>query len=154
MISTFAVGAMRLGRRWWAGQLAGWLLTAVVLAYATWFFGFATVHDGPLDTAQVRTLTSERPFSDVQDMAVLLGERPARQVAKTGIHKPTTWVMATIPRGQRFHARTLHFPEKNVARGEAVLLNASGQAVLWSMFGVGITPLEASRALPGFALEV
>ena len=148
------LGAARLGRRWWAGQLAGCLLTAVVLAYATWFFGFATVHDGPLATVPVRTLLSDRPFNDLQDMAELLEAVPARPIAKTGIHKPTIWMLATIPRGLRFQNRTIHLTEKSIARGEAVLLNERGEAVLWSMFGIGLTPLEASRALPGFALDI
>ena len=142
------------GKRWWAGQLAGWLLTAVVLTYATWFFGFATVHDGPLGAVPVRAMASDRQFSDVQEMVGILAQVPEQAVVKTGIHKPTTWIFATIPRGLRFQGRTIHLTEKSIARGEAVVLNARGQAVLWSMFGVGITPLEAWRALPGFALEI
>ncbi len=145
---------MRLGSRWWAGQLAGWLLTAVVIAYATWFFGFATVHDGPLASVPMRALTSERPFNDVQEMADLLKEAPEQAVVKTGIHKPTTWLLASIPRGLRFQHRTIHLTEKSVGRGEAVLLNSQRQAVLWTMFGVGMTPLEARRALPGFAMDI
>ncbi len=145
---------MGLGKRWWAGQLAGWLLAAVVVTYATWFFGFATVHDGPLGAVPVRALASDRQFSDVQEMVGILGQAPEQAVVKTGIHKPTTWILATIPRGLRFQGRTIHLTEKSIARGEAVLLNARGQAVLWSMFGVGLTPLEARRALPGYSLEI
>ena len=57
-------------------------------------------------------------------MAGLLKEAPEQPVVKTGIHKPTTWLLATIPRGLRFQHRTIHLTEKSIGRGEAVLLNS------------------------------
>ncbi len=153
-IAGFASDALVFGRRHEAGRLAGWLLAALVLVYAVWFFGFATVHEGPTASLPMRLLASDRPFGDVQSMVEPLGSQPARPVNRTGIDRPTVWMMASIPKGQRGHARTIHITEKNIAHGEAALFNSSGEAVQWSHFGVGLPLLEASRALPGFAIEV
>lgn len=137
-----------------AGQVAGWSLTALVLAYAIWFFGFATLDVGPDASLPVRVLASERPFSDVQAMLPSLQTRPAQIVHRTGIDLPTTWMMARISRGTHPGSRTLHLTEKSVAHGEAVLFNSQGESVAWSILGVGLQPQQARRVLPGFAIDI
>ena len=127
---------------------------ALVFVYAIWFFGFATVHEGPTASLPARTLASDRPFGDLQAVLGDLRKRPPQLVNRTGLNRPTTWMMASIPRGSRGQDRTIHLPEKSVGRGEAVLLNSSGDAILWALFGVGMQPLEARRALPGYALNI
>ena len=143
-------------RRWWAGQLAGWLLTALVLVYAIWFFGFATVHEGPAGlAARARTLASDRPFGDLQADGRRPGAAPARLVGRTGIGKPTTWMMAEHAPGHcAAKAGPSIFTEKNVTRGEAALLNSNGRRDPVGALRRRPAPLEARRALPGFALDI
>ena len=153
-LSALARKSLLFSRRWGAGQLAGWLLAALVLVYAVWFFGFATVHAGPSASLPVRTLASDRPFGEVQAMLDPLMDQSVRIINRTGIDRPTTWMMANIPRGLRGRPRTLHLTEKSISHGEAVLLNRDNEAVLWTYFGVGIQPYESRRALPGFAIDI
>jgi diguanylate cyclase (GGDEF)-like protein len=158
-IDSLARDALRLSRRWGAGRLASWLLGALVLVYGVWFFGFATVHNGPTATLPVRALASDRPFSDLQAMRQLLADQPEQRKHKTGVDQPTTWLMATIPGVEPMHGvpqrvRTIHIPEKSIALADVALVDASGDARLWSRFGVGIATYKSQRALPGFSLEV
>jgi diguanylate cyclase (GGDEF)-like protein len=158
-IDSLARNAMRLGRRRGAGRLASWLLGALVLVYAIWFFGYATVHDGPDASLQVRALASDRPFSDIQAMLEPLQAQPRARKHHTGIDRPTTWMMATIPAvevryGVPPRTRTIHFPEKAIGVADVALLSPGGEARLWSRFGVGIATYESRRALPGFSIEV
>lgn len=152
--ASLAAAALRLGNGRIAGQLAGWLLTAVVLAYATWFFGYATVHQGPLASIPGRIVASERPFDDLPAMLATLGDAPSRLLNRSGIGKPTTWMRADVPKGLPGQARTLHFTEKSIARGDASLVNGKGQVVTKSVFGVALPPTAARRALPGYAIDI
>ena len=149
-----AASALRLGNGRVAGQLAGWLLTAVVLAYAAWFFGYATVHEGPLLSIPSRIVASDRPLTDLPAMLAELAGLPPRVLNRTGIGKPTTWLQANVPKGVQGQARTLHLSEKNIARGDAALVTAEGYMVMGSVFGVALPPLAARRALPGYAIDI
>ena len=157
-IDSLARDALRLSRRWGAGRLASWLPAALVLVYGVWFFGFATVHNGPTATLPVRALASDRPFSDLQSMRALLAAEPEQRKHKTGVDQPTTWLMATIPGVETMHGvpqrtRTIHIPEKSIELADVALLDTRGDARLWARFGVGVPTYKSQRALPGFARD-
>ncbi len=142
------------GARWRAGHLAGWLLTAVVLAYATWFFGFATAHDGPIATLPVRILAADAPIDERATMIDRLRAQPARLANRTGLDRPTTWMMVEIPPAPPGAERTIQLSEKNVARGDAILLDRNQEPLLIAAFGIALEPSGSRRALPGYAIDL
>ncbi|MGE3922380.1 MAG: putative bifunctional diguanylate cyclase/phosphodiesterase [Lautropia sp.] len=149
-----AASAARPEPHWW-GRLAGWALTAIVLVYAIWFFGFATRQDDPVAALPLHALRSDAPFTTRPDVRAAMIDRlngePARTSLRTGLDEPVLWLLVSIPAGAG--DRTLHLPEKNVRRADAVLLD-DGRIIQRAHFGIGLDPVGARRALPGYAIDV
>ena len=138
-----------------ARQLASWVLLLIAVSYVVWMYAYPMAYSKPDQVLPYRILASSKNFNELTSVLGSLREQgPALDLgAKSGNDK-TLWVLARIPADTVERTRVLHIANRSVQKGDAVILDEFGQALLYAHFNNEQEPVNAARALPGYAITL
>lgn len=136
-------------------QLAGWVLLLILFSYLVWLFAYPMAYSKPDQVLSYRILASSKNFNELSNVLGPLREQ-GPDLALGGNHAQlkTLWVLARIPADTVERSRVLHISNRSVLKGDAVILDEFGQALLYSHFSSDQDPVNADRALPGYAITL
>lgn len=139
----------RLGSR----QLAGWVLLLITVSYLVWLVAYPMANSKPDQVLPYRILASARNFNELSNVLGALNEHGSG-VGLGSAHSrlKTLWVLARIPADTVERSRVLHLSNHSVLKGDVVILDEFGQALRYAHFSADRDPVNASRALPGYAI--
>ncbi|MDO4636688.1 MAG: EAL domain-containing protein [Lautropia sp.] len=138
-----------------ASQLAAWGLLLIAISYVVWIFAYPMAYSKPDDILQYRILASSKNFNELTSVLGSLREQGASLKLKAeGSAPKTLWVLARIPTDMVERTRVLHIANRSVVKGDAVILDEFGQALLYAHFNNEQEPVNATRALPGYAVTL
>lgn len=136
-------------------QLAGWVLLLILFSYLVWLFAYPMAYSKPDQVLSYRILASSKNFNELTNVLGPLREQgPDITLGANHAQLKTLWVLARIPADTVERSRVLHISNRSVLKGDAVILDEFGQALLYSHFSSDQDPVNAARALPGYAVTL
>ncbi len=142
----------RLGGR----QLAGWVLLLITLSYTIWLVAYPMAYSKPDQVLPYKVLASAKNFNELSNVLGSLSEQGSNFSLGGGgaANLSTMWVLARIPADTVERTRVLHLGNRSILKGDAVILDEFGQALLYAHFSPDREPVNAERALPGYAITL
>lgn len=140
-----------------ARQLAGWVLLLIAFSYLVWMITYPAAYSRPEQVLPYKILASSKNFNELSSvLGSLRDQSPGISLgAGNGSTKQKTlWVLARIPADTVERTRVLHIANRSVVKGDAVILDEFGQALLYAHFNSDQEPVAATRALPGYAITL
>ncbi|MDO4230650.1 MAG: EAL domain-containing protein [Lautropia sp.] len=136
-------------------QLAGWVLLLILFSYLVWLFAYPMAYSRPEQVLPYKILASSRGFNELSNVIGPLRDDGANVASgNERLAQKTLWVLARIPADTVERSRVLHIGNEAIAKGDAVILDEFGQALLYAHFSNDRDPVKASRALPGYAITL
>ncbi|MDO5103272.1 MAG: EAL domain-containing protein [Lautropia sp.] len=132
-------------------QLAGWVLLLITVSYLIWLFAYPMAYSKPDQVLPYKILASAKSFNELANVLGPLREQAAPLGGQSAKMK-TLWVLARIPADTEERTRVLHLANRSILKGDAVVLDEFGQALLYSHFSQDLEPVHAERALPGYSI--
>lgn len=132
-------------------QLAGWVLLLIMVSYLVWLFAYPMAYSKPDQVLPYKILASTKNFNELANVLGPLREQATPLGGQSSSLK-TLWVLARIPADTVERTRILHLANRSILKGDAVVLDEFGQALLYSHFSRDLEPVHASRALPGYSI--
>ena len=138
-----------------ARQLASWVLLLIAVSYVVWMYAYPMAYSKPDRVLPYRILASSKNFNELTSVLGSLREQgPPLDLGGKGSNAKTLWVLARIPADTVERTRVLHIANRSVQKGDAVILDEFGQALLYAHFNNEQEPVNAARALPGYAITL
>ena len=138
-----------------ARQLASWVLLLIAVSYVVWMYAYPMAYSRPEQVLPYRILASSKNFNELTSVLGSLREQgPALDLSVKSGSAKTLWVLARIPADTVERTRVLHIANRSVQKGDAVILDEFGQALLYAHFNNEQEPVNAARALPGYAITL
>ena len=138
-----------------ARQLASWVLLLIAVSYVVWMYAYPMAYSKPDQVLPYRILASSKNFNELTSVLGSLREQgPALDLGAKSGNAKTLWVLARIPADTVERTRVLHIANRSVQKGDAVILDEFGQALLYAHFNNEQEPVNAARALPGYAITL
>lgn len=138
-----------------ARQLASWVLLLIAVSYVVWMYAYPMAYSKPDQVLPYRILASSKNFNELTSVLGSLREQgPPLDLGGKGSNAKTLWVLARIPADTVERTRVLHIANRSVQKGDAVILDEFGQALLYAHFNNEQEPVNAARALPGYAITL
>ncbi|MDO4904311.1 MAG: EAL domain-containing protein [Lautropia sp.] len=138
-----------------AHQLAAWVLLLITVSYLIWLMAYPMAYSKPDQVLPYKILASTKHFNELSDVLGPLHD----QAGNIGLDSDdaklkTVWVLARIPADTVERSRILHLGNRFILKGDAVILDEFGQALLYAHFSNDGEPVNAQRALPGYAIAL
>jgi len=131
------------------------VLLLIAVSYVVWMYAYPMAYSKPDQVLPYRILASSKNFNELTSVLGSLRERgPPLDLGGKGSNAKPLWVLARIPADTVERTRVLHIANRSVQKGDAVILDEFGQALLYAHFNNEQEPVNAARALPGYAITL